>query len=57
MFDCNEVSLMKIANSLEQIVNLKSIEMIINLHEKRLISDDTYMEFIKNVDKIINRKE
>lgn len=57
MFNCNEVSLMKIADSLEQMVNLKSLELTINLHEKGIISDDAYIEFIQNVDKMINRKE
>lgn len=57
MFDCNEVSLMKITNSLEQMVNLKSLELIITLHEKGIISDDAYIEFIQNVDKMINRKD
>lgn len=57
MFDCNEVSLMKIADLLEQMVNLKSLELTINLHEKGIISDDVYIEFIQNIDKMINRKD
>ena len=57
MFDCNEVSLMKIANSLEQMVNLKSIEMAINLRKEGFISEDAYMKFMQNVDKMFNRKD